>query len=187
MKTRRIPAFLCCIFCQAARCAATTKLTRRRKPERGTSAGCRRSGAAPCCAAVMTLRPPLPRAQSTLRRAETYQPQKPKAASEPKRRATKRLKPADERRSRATRKPKRRARTENFQPPKPRREYSHLTKASISDRSTPDAQLPFGKRSSTTTKLTRRRKPERGTSEGCRRSGAAPCSAVVISLRVPKT
>jgi hypothetical protein len=26
----------------------TTKLTRRRKPERGTSAGCRRSGAAPC-------------------------------------------------------------------------------------------------------------------------------------------
>ena len=40
----------------------------------------------------------------------------------------------------------------------------------------------------TTTKLTRRRKPEvkRGTSEtkGCRRSGAAPCCLAVIKLRV---
>lgn len=34
----------------------TTKLTRRRKLERGTSAGCRRSGAAPCWAAVVTPR-----------------------------------------------------------------------------------------------------------------------------------
>jgi hypothetical protein len=41
-----------------------------------------------------------------------------------------------------------------------------------------------------TTDLIRRREPERSRetrrSVGCRRSGAAPCSAVVINLRVPK-
>ncbi len=49
-------------FIQAARCNTTIKLTRRRKPEvkRGTSEtqGCRRSGAAPCCAAVDALELP---------------------------------------------------------------------------------------------------------------------------------
>jgi len=44
-------------------------------------------------------------------------------------------------------------------------------------------RLHESKRDGTTTKITRRRKPEvkRGTSEtqGCRRSGAAPCCAAV--------
>ena len=42
---------------------------------------CRRSGAAPCCAAVMTFGPPLPHTQSTLTSAKTYQPPKPKSCT----------------------------------------------------------------------------------------------------------
>ncbi len=62
----------------AAREQHNDKLTRRRKRSERSERSCRRSGAAPCCAAVMTLEPPLPRRQSTLSRAETFRSPKPK-------------------------------------------------------------------------------------------------------------
>ena len=74
---------------QTARSRPKTKLTPRRKPEveRGTSEtqGCRRSGAAPCCAAVGTFCPPLAahtkyfEPRRNISAAETYQPPKPRS------------------------------------------------------------------------------------------------------------
>jgi hypothetical protein len=91
----------------------------------------------------MTFCPLLPRDQSTLSRAETYQPPKTKS----------------HKRAEAPRhkKPKRRARARNFQHQKPRREYSQFTQQRIGGQSTPAMPRQSG-RSSTTTKLTRRRK-----------------------------
>ncbi len=105
---------------------------------------CRRSGAAPCCAAVMTLCLTLPRRQSTLKRAEKSQPPKTKTRTRAgKPRDPKPKTPRQSRRALAAEAPTRvlAENADNFQRPK----YFDTMRPS--------------KRSSTTTKLTRRRKP----------------------------
>ena len=135
---------------------------------------CRRSGAAPCCAAVGT---------------PELLPRHPNAAPEPKHISHRKPKPASEQNSRATRSPKRCARAGDFQPQKRRREYSHRAQPSFSDRST-HATTRFSKRSSTTLSspaarpvtTTPRQSRRVRKREDCGRSGAAPCWGACLRL-----
>ena len=144
--------------------AAGSGMSEVRRNDERNEWSCRRSGAAPCCAAVVTFRPPLPRDQSTLRRAETYQPPKTKSCTRAETsRPPKDQNPQKSRDAAPTNKPERRARTDKPQPQKPRREYSYFTPRKLRGERTrvnsatlaPKAELRAKR---TNAKLTRRRK-----------------------------
>ena len=169
-------------FVQGARSSRTTSSPAagsevRRNDERS----CRRSGAAPCCAAVGTPQPTLAVRQSTLSRAEKHQPSKPKRRTRSETPRTQKLKAAPEMESGATRNPERRARTRTFQPQKPRCDYSHFAR-DISATGVLPARFQYSKRSSTTTSSPAACCPQTSQSQKTNRRQAVGCSALLCCV-----